>query len=68
MALMVRRIIEVIEDPSKVDDKDYYGNKRLELAGQLVSLLFEDSFKRMQFDLKRVIDQQLPKLTKNRRD
>ena len=29
-----------------MDDKDYYGNKRLELAGQLVSILFEDLFKR----------------------
>ncbi len=46
LALMIRRIIEASQDPSKLDDKDYYGNKRLELAGQLVSLLFEDLFKR----------------------
>jgi DNA-directed RNA polymerase III subunit RPC2 len=46
MALMLRRIIDAIYDPSKLDDKDYYGNKRLELAGQLISLLFEDLFKR----------------------
>lgn len=45
LALMLRRIIEASHDPSKLDDKDYYGNKRLELAGQLVSLLFEDQFK-----------------------
>ena len=33
LALMIRRIIEASHDPSKLDDKDYYGNKRLELAG-----------------------------------
>lgn len=37
LAVMVRRVI-LAQGDNKVDDRDYYGNKRLELAGQ-VSLL-----------------------------
>jgi DNA-directed RNA polymerase III subunit RPC2 len=33
LALMIRKIIDAMYDPNKLDDKDYYGNKRLELAG-----------------------------------
>ena len=53
MGLMIRRVIEAIKDPTKLDDKDYYGNKRLELAGQMISLLFEDLFKRFQFNIQK---------------
>lgn len=59
MALMLRRMIEAMHDENAIDDKDYYGNKRLELAGQLISLLFEDLFKSFNTDLKRIADQQL---------
>ena len=62
LALMIRRIIEASHDPSKLDDKDYYGNKRLELAGQLVSLLFEDQFKLFQYTFKKEIEKMLTKL------
>jgi DNA-directed RNA polymerase III subunit RPC2 len=41
--------------------RDYYGNKRLELAGGLLALLFEDLFKRLNSDLRRLADQQLHK-------
>lgn len=68
LGLMIRRIIEAIEDPSKLDDKDYYGNKRLELAGQLISLLFEDLFKKFQFDLQKQIDLFLLKPKKDKFD
>lgn len=47
LALMVRRLMDVQDDHSKLDDRDYYGNKRLELAGSLLSLMFEDAFKRL---------------------
>lgn len=48
-------------DSSGFDDKDYYGNKRLELAGQLLSLLFEDLLKRLNADLRKQADIALSK-------
>ncbi|XP_033638583.1 DNA-directed RNA polymerase III subunit RPC2-like isoform X2 [Asterias rubens] len=61
LALMVRRVIQAQGDVYKVDDKDYYGNKRLELAGQLIALLFEDLFKKFNSELKKIADQTIPK-------
>ncbi len=61
LALMVRRVIEAQHDSFRVDDRDYYGNKRLELAGQLLSLLFEDLFKKFNAELKRIADQTIVK-------
>ena len=48
------------------DDMDYYGNKRLELAGQLLSLLFEDLFKKMCAELKRAATHELGKVNARR--
>ena len=62
VALMVRRVIQAERDPSSVDDRDYYGNKRLELAGSLIALLFEDLFKRMNNELKSIADKNIPKV------
>lgn len=61
VSLMLRRLLMALRDPAMVDDRDYYGNKRLELAGQLLSLLFEDLFKRFNSDLKKIADQTLSK-------
>jgi len=58
---IVRRLIMVQLGKSSMDDKDYYGNKRLELAGSLLSLLFEDLFKHFNSDLKKQADMVLSK-------
>lgn len=61
IAHIIRRILMTVLDRSLLDDKDYYGNKRLELAGSLLALLFEDLFKRFNSDLKRQADMILSK-------
>ncbi|PVD29148.1 hypothetical protein C0Q70_11745 [Pomacea canaliculata] len=61
MALMIRRVILAQTGRIHVDDSDYYGNKRLELAGQLLSLLFEDLFKKFNAELKKIADMTIPK-------
>mmetsp|Transcript_25502 Transcript_25502/g.70429 ORF Transcript_25502/g.70429 Transcript_25502/m.70429 type:complete len:1320 (-) Transcript_25502:937-4896(-) len=53
---IVRRVLLVHLGKMPLDDKDYYGNKRLELAGSMISLLFEDLFKIFNRDLKRQAD------------
>jgi DNA-directed RNA polymerase III subunit RPC2 len=58
---IIRRVLQTVLNPALLDDKDYYGNKRLELAGSLISLLFEDLFKRFNSDLKRQADMVLSK-------
>mmetsp|Transcript_43794 Transcript_43794/g.105889 ORF Transcript_43794/g.105889 Transcript_43794/m.105889 type:complete len:1171 (+) Transcript_43794:84-3596(+) len=61
VCLMLRRIILAMHDETVLDDKDYYGNKRLELAGQTMSLLFEDIFKSFNADVQKIAQKQLEK-------
>ena len=61
IAYMVRLCLQAQVDHSLLDDKDYYGNKRLELAGQLLALLFEDLFKRFNTELKSQTERVLAK-------
>jgi len=58
---ITRRVLLVHLGKMPLDDKDYYGNKRLEVAGNLLSLLFEDLFKIFNKDLKRQADMVLQK-------
>lgn len=61
MAIMTRRVVQTMDNPKMVDDRDYVGNKRLELAGQLMSLLFEDLFKTLNSSFKELMDKTLRK-------
>lgn len=58
---MTRRLLLAKHNPDLIDDRDYVGNKRLELAGQLLSLLFEDLFKKYNYDIKLNVDKVLRK-------
>lgn len=56
LGIMIRRIIDALDVENVADDKDYYGNKRMELTGQFMGLLFEDLFKKLCSDLKKKMD------------
>ncbi|CAF1919240.1 unnamed protein product [Brassica napus] len=61
VGVMLRRMIEAMLNKDSMDDKDYVGNKRLELSGQLISLLFEDLFKTMTTEAIKKVDAILQK-------
>ncbi|CAG5113129.1 Oidioi.mRNA.OKI2018_I69.chr2.g7269.t1.cds [Oikopleura dioica] len=52
LGLMCRRLLQAQQGMIKADDRDYYGNKRIQLAGDLISLLFEEHFKNFNDELK----------------
>lgn len=60
--MQLKRVIEAETNKNLLDDRDYYGNKRLELAGWLLSLMFEDVFKRFNWDLKSIAEKTIPKI------
>ncbi|KAJ3342837.1 DNA-directed RNA polymerase III core subunit ret1 [Gonapodya sp. JEL0774] len=64
LAQMAKRVISAVKDGGNVDDRDFLGNKRLELAGQLLSLLFEDCFKSFINHLQMDLDKQMQKSTR----
>lgn len=59
LGVMLRMIMEVSLNRYAVDDKDYIGNKRFLLSGELISLLFEDLFDAMIKEVKKRIDHAL---------
>ena len=66
LCLMARRCLDASRDHKLLDDRDYYGNKRLELAGQLIGLLFEDMFKNFNQDIKSKTDKILTRFLQHK--
>jgi len=64
LAEMTRRVLQTQVGLLKAADRDYYGNKRIELAGSLMSLLFEDAFKSFQFEIERGVNKELGRRSK----
>ncbi|KAJ8774049.1 hypothetical protein K2173_009480 [Erythroxylum novogranatense] len=67
VAVMLRRMMEAMLNKDAMDDKDYVGNKRLELSGQLISLLFEDLFKSTIADVQKSVDYALQRRNRSSR-
>lgn len=58
---MVRRMTAALSDPSLLDERDFYGNKRFETTGTLMALLFEDVLKLFNKSVRNAADQHLGK-------
>lgn len=50
---MVNRLIQASLDRTPEDDRDYYGKKRMDMAGQLMSQLFRQHFRQLVEDMKK---------------
>lgn len=59
LSFMVRRCILAEKDPRLLDDRDHFAVKRLQLAGNILSLVFEDVIKSLNTELKIRADKNL---------
>nr|UXY86751.1 second-largest subunit of RNA polymerase III [Cryptomonas paramecium] len=53
ISIMIKKILVSIDQPICIDNKDYYGNKRFELSGQIMIKLFENVFKKSIFQMEK---------------
>ena len=56
LAYMINKLLKVYLDRAKVDDRDSYVNKRIDLPGDLLMELFRQRFKIMMSDCKKFFD------------
>ncbi|MHA1595309.1 MAG: DNA-directed RNA polymerase subunit B [Candidatus Baldrarchaeia archaeon] len=64
LALMTRRLLELVLGRREPDDKDHYANKRLRLVGDLLETLFRYAFNNLCKDIKYQIEKGVDKSKK----
>ena len=52
LGYMIHRLLTVALERRPVDDRDHFGNKRLDLAGPLLAGLFRQLFKKVTGDIR----------------
>lgn len=57
IAEMIRRLCLTEAGIQLPTDRDFYGNKRIECAGDMLALLFEDAFKNLQYSITKTADE-----------
>lgn len=61
VGFMTRWLLMSALDSRMVDGRDFFGNKRLELAGELLELLFEDLFKTFNASMQKTVSRTINK-------
>lgn len=61
LCLMAQKVLELESGERKADDKDHYANKRLNLAGDLLLLLFRNAFRSLTRDIKYQLERNVNK-------
>lgn len=56
---MVNRLIQGSLGRTDEDDRDYYGKKRMDMAGALLSGLFRQEFRKCVDDMKKILKRDL---------
>lgn len=56
---MVNRLIQGHLGRTDEDDRDYYGKKRMDMAGALLSGLFRQQFRTVVTDMKKYLEKEL---------
>jgi RNA polymerase beta subunit/RNA polymerase Rpb2, domain 2/Intein splicing domain/RNA polymerase Rpb2, domain 3 len=61
LGYIVHKLLLVLDERIKPDDRDHYAYKRIETVGPLLMILFQDRFKKMVSDIKAYIEMSIDK-------